>query len=109
MNFKDYYGASINVGPQKRHMHPIGRDVSSHPQSPGKFVPDMHKTVKENPKLKVLKTKDSGRFVLNDKEISDIEKEFPPLKYDPKKPKRIGNTGITLKFDYLLQKPVIEK
>lgn len=94
---------------KKRHMHPIGRDVSSHPQSPGKFVPDMHRTVHKNQKLNSLLNQQSGRIVLSNRDIAQIEGEFPPLKYDPSKPKKIGNTGVTLRFDTAINRPVIEK
>lgn len=90
-------------------MHPVGHDPSSHPNTPGKFVPDMHKSKQQNQKVAALKNRQTGRIVLNDKDIAEIEKEFPPLKYNSKQPKNLGNTGIVIKFDTLLQKPVIEK
>ncbi len=109
MNFKDYYSSTEHIGPQKRHMHPVGRDPSSHPQSPGKFVPDVHKTVHSNQKVSALKKREKGRIVLNDRDIREIEQEFAPLRFDPKTSKNLGNTGIIIKYDTLLQKPIIEK
>jgi len=90
-------------------MHPIGRDPMSHPQSPGKFVPDVHRTVHSNQKVAQLKNKTNGKIALTVKDIQQIENEFPPLKYDANKPKRLGNTGIIIKFDKTINKPVIEK
>jgi hypothetical protein len=109
VNFKDYFNNKSVEPVKKRHMHPIGRDVSSHSQSPGKFVPDMHRTVHKNQKLSSLMTQQTGKTVLSKKDIAQIESEFPPLRYDPSKPKKIGNTGVTLKFDSLMNRPIIEK
>lgn len=51
----------------------------------------------------------SGKIVLSNKDIAQIENEFPPLKFDPSKPKKIGNTGVTLRFDASMNRPIIEK
>jgi hypothetical protein len=109
VNFKDFFSPSLKQPVQKRHMHPIGRDVSSHPQTPGKFVPDMHQTKHTNQKVTLLKNKQSGKITLTNKDVQQIEKEFAPLKFDPNKPKKLGNTGIIIKFDININKPVLEK
>jgi hypothetical protein len=109
VNFKDYFNKKSIEPTKKRHMHPIGRDVSSHPLTPGKFVPDMHRTIHKNQKLNNLMKQQTGKVVLSKKDIAQIEQEFPPLRFDPSKPKKIGNTGVTLKFDASMNRPIIEK
>jgi len=106
MTFKDFYKGKI--GTDKRHMHPIVRDVSSHPKHPGRTVPHMHRSNHRNQKVKSLLSKPSGRYVLNDKELRQIQTEFH-LGFDNEKSKKLGNTGITLRFDPLIGKPVLEK
>ena len=113
MTFKDYFHNKIKsrekpLETKKRHMHPVLRDVSSHPKNPGRTVPHMHRTFKENQKVKSLKNKNNGRYVCNNNDLKEIESEFN-LNYDVKKSKSLGNTGITLRYDPLLGAPVIEK
>lgn len=106
MTFKDFFKGK--TGTDKRHMHPVGRDVSSHPKHPGRFVPHMHRTENKNQKVASLLSKPSGKYALNDREIAQIEGEFH-FKFDKDKPKKLGNTGVTVKFDPILQRPVLEK
>jgi len=119
MTFKDYFAKSsglknkqpkpgLKIGVQKRHMNPIGRDVSSHSKHPGRFVPHMHRTINKNQKVEGLLLKTNGRAVLNDAEIKQIEDEFG-VKYSSTTPKKLGNTGISLRFDPTLNKAVLEK
>jgi len=108
MTFKDYYTEKIHIGMQKRHMNPIGRDVSSHSKHPGRFVPHMHRTMKKNQKVESLLNRPSGKMVLNVHDITEIEKEFN-LNFDQQAPKKLGNTGITIKFDPVLYKAILEK
>ena len=84
-------------------------DVSTHTATGGKTVPDMWKAKHSNQKVKTLTNQSSGHFTLNSAEVSQIEKEFPPVKYDPKSPKKLGNTGITLYYDETAQSPAIKK
>lgn len=113
MTFKDYFHNNKitkekPLGVKKRHMNSIIRDVSSHPKHPGRTVPHMHRSFKENQKVKSLKNKNNGRYVCNDRDIQEIETEFN-LKYDTNKSKNLGNTGITLRYDPVLSAPVLEK
>ena len=108
MTFRDYYTENIHIGMQKRHMNPIGRDVSSHSKHPGRFVPHMHRTMKKNQKVESLLNRPSGKRVLNVHDIAEIEKEFN-LNFDQQAPKKLGNTGITIKFDPVLYKAILEK
>ena len=111
MTFKDYFGKKSvtgkNIETKKRHMHPVLRDVSSHPKHPGRTVPYMHKTKVENNKIARLK-KTNGRFILNDKELAEIQQIYN-VQLDKSKPKALGNTGIILKFDPYLNAAIIEK
>jgi hypothetical protein len=50
----------------------------------------------------------SGKVVINNADIRQIEDEFN-LKYASTEPKKLGNTGISLRFDPVLGKPVLEK
>lgn len=106
MTFKDFYKGKI--GTDKRHMHPIGRDASSHPKHPGRFVPHMHRTEHKNQKVEGLLKKITGKAILNAAEISQIEDEFG-VKYSSTTPKKLGNTGISLRFDPIIGKAVLEK
>ena len=106
MTFKDFFKGKI--GTDKRHMHPVGRDASSHSKHPGRFVPHMHRTKNKNQKVASLLSKPSGKYALNDRELAQIEGEFH-FKFDRDKPKKLGNTGVEVKFDPILQKPVLEK
>ena len=93
MNFKDYYNAKSVEPVKKRHMHPIGRDPSSHPKSPGKFVPDMwrsnNNTVNE---FEYLKNVESGVKTINKAKADKLCKQFSITSM----PGTLGNTGITI-------------
>lgn len=87
-------------------MHPVGRDPISHPQTPGKFVPDMWKSdnnaVEE---FESLKKAPSGQKLINYKKAAKLRTKFP-LQKDGK----LGNTGISMVQNpndpktYILQK-----
>ncbi len=106
MTFRDFYKGKI--GTDKRHMHAVGRDASSHSKHPGRFVPHMHRTKHNNQKVQSLLNKPSGKYTLNIKELAQIEGEFH-FKFDRDKPKKLGNTGVEVRYDAILQRPVIEK
>jgi len=77
-----------------------------------KFVPDSHRTVHSNNAVKTLLDNSStpkGPIKITDADIKQIEVEFSPVKYDPNKPKKLGNTGIILRYDRGLNSPVLEK
>lgn len=86
---------------------PANRQV----KNAAKFVPDSHRTVHSNNKIKTLLNNNSSRapIPLTDSDIRQIEAEFPQVKYDPNKPKKLGNTGIILRYDRALNRPVLEK
>jgi hypothetical protein len=107
MTFKDFY-SNKPLQTKKRHMNPMLRDVSSHSKHPGRVVPHMHRTVKSNQKVESLKNRNNGRFVCNDNDVREIESEFN-LQLDRAKAKSLGNTGITLRFDPVLNAAVLEK
>ncbi len=92
MNFKDYYSANIGEPVKKRHMHPIGLDPSSHPKSPGKFVPDMWKsdnnTVQEFEQLKKM---NRGVKTINAAKAQKLKSLFKLYGSG-----KLGNTGISL-------------
>jgi hypothetical protein len=104
--FKDYFGLKSIEPVKKRHMHPIGRDPISHPQTPGKFVPDMWKTDNDVvPEFEALKKSPGGQKLINKKKAAKLRTKFP-LKKDGK----LGNTGISMVQNpgnpqtYILQK-----
>jgi len=107
MTFKDFY-SNKPLQTKKRHMSPVLRDVNSHSKHPGRVVPHMHRTVKCNQKVESLKNRNKGRFVCNDNDVREIEKEFN-LQLDRSKAKSLGNTGIALRFDPVLNAAVLEK
>ena len=94
MSFMDF----VNIGTQKRHMHPVGRDVSSHPKHPGRFVPHMHRAKLENVKLKRLKEGNSRKEILTRADIKEL-KDVYKFALNANHPVKLGNTGITIAFD----------
>lgn len=83
---------------QARHYHPIGRDVSSHPKHPGRFVPRMHRVKIENDKLKRIKNGMSRREVLTRFDINQL-REIYRFALTPNKSVKLGNTGIQIRFE----------
>ena len=109
-SFKSHFNLNNNKGDivkKRRHMGLVP-DVSTHTKTGGKTVPEMWKAKHSNQKVKSLLNNGSGHFTLNDVEVKQIEKEFPPVKYDPHHPKKLGNTGITLYYDETSQAPAIK-
>jgi hypothetical protein len=88
----------FKVEMQKRHMHPIGRDVSSHPKHAGRFVPHMHRTKMENAKLARLKNGNSTREVLHPQDIRELQRVFR-FDLDPNHEVKLGNTQIRVVYD----------
>lgn len=75
-------------------MHAIGRDVSSHSKSPGKFVPDMWKTNPNAvPEFESLKQQDHGTKLINQRKARQLMKQFNLKSADG----TLGNTGISIK------------
>lgn len=92
MTFKDYFGLKTKEPVKKRHMHPIGRDPSSHSKTPGKFVPDMWKTKGDTvDEFESLKQANTGQRLINHIKAAKLKKKFP-LKQNG----MLGNTGIML-------------
>lgn len=111
MTFKDYFGKKSvtgnNLETKKRHMHPVVRDASSHPRHPGRTVPHMHRAKVENSKVARLK-KAKGKFTLNNKELAEIQQVYN-VQLDKNKPKSLGNTGIILRYDPVINAAVLER
>jgi len=73
-------------------------------------VPDMHRPdPKAIQSLEDLKKSTNGRKVLNQDEVQKISKQFGISRLNSLGPKRLGNTGIVLKFDPHARGYVIEK
>jgi hypothetical protein len=99
---------------KSRHLNITGvpdhSPTSRQSKNVAKFVPDSHRTIHSNNKLKALLNNGSTAPVkITDADVRQIEAEFPPVKYDPSKPKKLGNTGVVLRYDHALNSPVIEK
>ena len=90
-----------------RHMHPIGLDPNSHPKHPGRFVPKMHQVKQENPKLTRMKSGGSKREILASWDVKQIIRQFN-ISPDINIPKKLGNTGIVMKFDPRYKKFILE-
>jgi hypothetical protein len=103
--FKDHWRKFNKKGNfvKKRH-EGLGATLASQ----SRFVPDAHKTILKNQRVKSLMRQKSGKVVINSADIRQIEDEFN-LKYASTEPKKLGNTGISLRFDPVLGKPVLEK
>lgn len=103
--FKDHWRKFNKKGEfvKKRH-EGLGETLPSQ----SRFVPKAHRTIHKNQKVESLLRKKTGKTVLNAAEISQIEDEFG-LKYASTTPKKLGNTGIIIRFDPLIGKPVLEK
>lgn len=104
-SFKEHFRKFNKAGEfvQKRH-----EGLGATPASQAKFVPDCHRANQGNQKLELMKRKASGFVSVTMNDIKEIEQEFN-IQYNPSIPKKIGNTGITLRFDQKLQTPVLEK
>lgn len=106
-SFRNFFNKT-GAGVEHRHMKDVVPDPSSHPQSPGKTVPEYMRTKNKNQKVEQLKRQQSGRVVLNKSDIAQIEGEFQ-AQLDINKPKKLGNTGITLRYDASINAPILEK
>jgi len=103
--FKDHWRKFNSKGDfvKKRH-----EGVGTTLPSQSRFVPKAHRTILKNQKVESLLRKKSGKIVLNNAEVKQIEDEFN-LKYASTTPKKLGNTGISISFDPAIGKPVLEK
>jgi hypothetical protein len=103
--FKDHWRKFNKKGDfvSKRH-EGLGTTIASQ----SRFVPKSHRSIHKNQKVVGLLRKTSGKTILNSAEIKQIEDEFN-IKYTSTTPKKLGNTGISLRFDPVIQKPVLEK
>ncbi len=93
-SFKRYW-QKPGTAVEHRHLKDTITDPNSHPQHPGRLVPEYCRTKKESTKLTQLKQAKSGTQVITGAELEEIEKTFN-VKADPKHPKKLGNTGILL-------------
>lgn len=104
-SFKDHYRKFNKNGTRVNRRHEgLGHTVASQTQ----FVPDAHKTIAKNEKIQSLLRKTSGKVILNNRDIRQVEQEFN-LKYSSTAQKKLGNTGIHLRFDPVIGKAVLEK
>jgi len=106
-SFRNFFNKTV-AGVEHRHMKDVVPDASSHPQSPGKTVPEYIRTKNKNQKVEELKKQQSGRITLNKSDIAQIQSEFQ-AQLDIHKPKKLGNTGITLRYDASINAPILEK
>ena len=103
--FKDHWRKFNKKGGfvKKRH-EGLGATLASQ----SRFVPQSHRTIHKNQKVEGLLRKSAGKSILNSAEIKQIEDEFN-VKYSSTTPKKLGNTGISIRFDPIIGKPVLEK
>lgn len=103
--FKDHWRKFNKKGDfvKKRH-----EGMGSTLASQSRFVPKAHRTLHRNQKVQSLLRKNTGKVILNNSEIKQIENEFK-VKYTSTTPKKLGNTGISMRFDPVIHKPVLEK
>lgn len=103
--FKDHWRKFNKKGNfvKKRH-EGLGATLPSQ----SRFVPKAHQTILQNQRVLSLLRKKTGKVIVNSADIRDIEDQFN-LKYSSTTPKKLGNTGISLKFDPVLGKAVLEK
>jgi len=103
--FKDHWRKFNKKGDfvKKRH-EGLGATLPSQ----SRFVPKAHQTILQNQRVLSLLRKKTGKVVVNSADIKDIEDQFN-LKYSSTTPKKLGNTGISLRFDPVLGKAILEK
>lgn len=103
--FKDHWRKINKKGEfvKKRH-EGLGTTLASQKR----FVPKAHQTILQNQRVLSLLRKNSGKVIINSSDIKKIEDQFN-LKYSSTTPKKLGNTGISLRFDPTIGKPVLEK
>lgn len=106
-SFRNFFNKT-GAGVEHRHMKDVVPDASSHPQSPGKTVPEYMRTKNKNQKVEQLKRQQRGRIPLNKSDVAQIQSEFQ-AQLDINKPKKLGNTGITLRYDASINAPILEK
>lgn len=111
IKFKDFFEQKkpkkLKSEMKARHMHPIGLDPNSHPKHPGRFVPKMHQVKQENPKLTRMKAGTSKREILASWDVKQITRQFE-LSPDINKPKKLGNTGIIMRYEPRYKKFILE-
>jgi len=103
--FKDHWRKFNKKGDfvKKRH-EGLGETLPSQ----ARFVPKAHQTILKNQRVLSLLRKKTGKIAINSSDIKDVEDQFN-LKYSSTTPKKLGNTGISLRFDPLIGKAVLEK
>jgi hypothetical protein len=111
IKFKDFFKQKqpkkLKSEMKARHMHPIGLDPNSHPKHPGRFVPKMHQVKQDNPKLTRMKSGQSKREVLASCDVKQIIRQFS-ISPDINNPKKLGNTGIVMRYDQRYKKFILE-
>ena len=91
--------------PTARHMQPVVRDPGfrKHPQ----LVPTYQKAKNKIHKVEAAKT--GARQVLSQNEIEDVRKRYNLSALHPSAPKKLGNTGVMIKFDPQLRGYILHK
>jgi len=94
-----------NINRNSRHRAAIPRDPGfrKHPQ----LVPTYLKSNNKINKVEAAKT--GARQVLSQDEIEDIRKKYNLGNLHPSAPKKLGNTGIILKFDPQIRGYILHK
>jgi len=103
--FKDHWRKFNKKGNfvKKRH-----EGLGATKASQTRFVPMCHRSTNDNQKVKGILRKNSGKVVLNRADIKQIENEYN-LKYSSTTPKKLGNTGVVLRYDPTIRRVVLEK
>jgi len=103
--FKDHWRKFNKKGDfvKKRH-EGLGATLPSQ----SRFVPKAHQTILQNQRVLSLLRKKSGKIAINSNDIKEVEDQFN-LKYSSTHPKKLGNTGISIRFDPTIGKAVLEK
>ena len=94
-----------NIGRNSRHRAAIPRDPGfrKHPQ----LVPTYQKAKNKIHKVEAAKT--GARQVLSQNEIEDVRKRYNLSALHPSAPKKLGNTGVMIKFDPQLRGYILHK
>jgi len=67
------------------------------------LLPDMHKAdPTENKRIRELLDRPSGRLMLSPQELEYIKSKYNISDLTPNNPRKLGNTGVTIMFDKML-------
>ena len=103
---------STNIGPNFLKPTERHRKIIKDPgfRKYAQTVPDMHRPdPKAIQSFNVLKSSTNGRKALSQVEVQKLCKQFSISRLNTREPKKLGNTGILLKFDPTLNGYVLLK